>query len=286
MPPGLWLAQTVSRQILSPPTETRSHVDRDRFAFVAGGCRSANVAEVSRHRMMQGTDGKAASARFRTRGIGSNQHRASLDAGNYRPARAPCPRSPFGRAKCIAITTTMAPTVRRRSEPPSQLECIKPTGYDQELLELFKKKAGFEVRQDIIPWTGILPGVTTRQVRCRGDCHPGHAGTHEDARFLLPGGRIRRLLPQAQGRQEDPGHQGSRADCSLGVEAGSAMLKLLPQLDDMLEGDRRQARQDRLLSGLPRGLSGSGAGPYRLCRQYPAQPGIDRQVEARHFRGR
>jgi polar amino acid transport system substrate-binding protein len=37
----------------------------------------------------------------------------------------------------------------------------KPTGYDQELLELFKKKAGFEIRQDIIPWTGILPGVTT-----------------------------------------------------------------------------------------------------------------------------
>ena len=26
----------------------------------------------------------------------------------------------------------------------------KPTGYDQELLELFKKKAGFEIRQDII----------------------------------------------------------------------------------------------------------------------------------------
>jgi hypothetical protein len=26
-PPGLWLAQTLSRQILSPRTETRSHVD-------------------------------------------------------------------------------------------------------------------------------------------------------------------------------------------------------------------------------------------------------------------
>ena len=37
----------------------------------------------------------------------------------------------------------------------------KPTGYDQELLELFKKKVGFEVRQDIIPWTGIL-----RKRRC------------------------------------------------------------------------------------------------------------------------
>src|SRR5579863_2415805 len=35
------------------------------------------------------------------------------------------------------------------------------TGYDQELLEMLKKKVGFEIRQDIIPWTGILPGVTT-----------------------------------------------------------------------------------------------------------------------------
>jgi hypothetical protein len=37
--PSLRLAQTVSRQILIPPTETGSHVDRDRFAFVADtGC--------------------------------------------------------------------------------------------------------------------------------------------------------------------------------------------------------------------------------------------------------
>ena len=35
MSPGLWLAQTLSRQSLSPPTETGSHVDRDRFVFVA-----------------------------------------------------------------------------------------------------------------------------------------------------------------------------------------------------------------------------------------------------------
>jgi len=29
------------------------------------------------------------------------------------------------------------------------------------LQRLFKQKTGIEVRQDIIPWTGILPGVTT-----------------------------------------------------------------------------------------------------------------------------
>jgi polar amino acid transport system substrate-binding protein len=58
----------------------------------------------------------------------------------------------------------------------------KPTGYDQELLEMMKKKIGFDVHQDIIPWTGILPGVT----------NPG-------PRLHEPGRRLRGLLSQAQG---------------------------------------------------------------------------------------
>ncbi len=37
----------------------------------------------------------------------------------------------------------------------------KPTGYDNEMLALVKKKLPVEVRQQIMPWPGILPGVTT-----------------------------------------------------------------------------------------------------------------------------
>jgi hypothetical protein len=47
MPPGLWLAQTLSRQISSPRTETRSPIDRDRFAFMAGRRWSAIVAKAA-----------------------------------------------------------------------------------------------------------------------------------------------------------------------------------------------------------------------------------------------
>ncbi|GAB2901401.1 cystine ABC transporter substrate-binding protein [Paraburkholderia jirisanensis] len=36
-----------------------------------------------------------------------------------------------------------------------------PTGYDNEMLALVKKKLPIEVRQQIMPWPGILPGVTT-----------------------------------------------------------------------------------------------------------------------------
>jgi polar amino acid transport system substrate-binding protein len=35
------------------------------------------------------------------------------------------------------------------------------TGYDNELLALVRKKIGLEVKQQVMPWAGILPGVTT-----------------------------------------------------------------------------------------------------------------------------
>lgn len=36
-----------------------------------------------------------------------------------------------------------------------------PTGYDNEMLALVKKKLPVQVKQQIMPWSGILPGVTT-----------------------------------------------------------------------------------------------------------------------------
>jgi polar amino acid transport system substrate-binding protein len=35
------------------------------------------------------------------------------------------------------------------------------TGYDNEMLALLRKKLPLEVRQQIMPWPGILPGITT-----------------------------------------------------------------------------------------------------------------------------
>ena len=36
-----------------------------------------------------------------------------------------------------------------------------PTGFDTELLGLVKKKIPIDIKQDIMPWPGILPGITT-----------------------------------------------------------------------------------------------------------------------------
>ena len=37
----------------------------------------------------------------------------------------------------------------------------KATGYDNELLALVEKSSGVKIRQQVLPWAGILPGVTT-----------------------------------------------------------------------------------------------------------------------------
>src|SRR5664279_6020636 len=37
----------------------------------------------------------------------------------------------------------------------------KPTGFDNEMVDALKKYAPFEIRQEILPWTGILAGVST-----------------------------------------------------------------------------------------------------------------------------
>src|SRR6266481_8787699 len=37
----------------------------------------------------------------------------------------------------------------------------KPMGYDHALLAILKKSAPFEIRQEILPWQGILPGVAS-----------------------------------------------------------------------------------------------------------------------------
>src|SRR6266576_856147 len=37
----------------------------------------------------------------------------------------------------------------------------KPMGYDHALLAILRKSAPFEIRQEILPWQGILPGVAS-----------------------------------------------------------------------------------------------------------------------------
>jgi polar amino acid transport system substrate-binding protein len=110
----------------------------------------------------------------------------------------------------------------------------KPTGYDQELLEMFKTKAGFEIRQDIIPWTGILPGVTTGKYDAAVTAVLVTQERMKTLDFCSP---VAESVDYYLKRKGDKKIQGIKdlSGLPLGVEAGSAMLKMLPQLDDMLK---------------------------------------------------
>ena len=77
----------------------------------------------------------------------------------------------------------------------------KPTGFDNELVEDLRKYVPFEIRQEIIPWTGILAGRQHGQIRYRNDgCD--HHQRNESSRWTSQALIVdaTHLLCQAQGR--------------------------------------------------------------------------------------
>ncbi len=119
-------------------------------------------------------------------------------------------------------------------EPFEFVKDGKPTGYDQDLLEAMKKKVGFAIHQEIIPWTGILPGVTTGKYDAAVTAILVTAERMKTLDFAMP---VAESVDYYLKRKGDAKIKGIKdlSGKSLGVEAGSAMLKLLPQLADMLK---------------------------------------------------
>ena len=109
-----------------------------------------------------------------------------------------------------------------------------PTGYDQELLELMQKKLAFKVKQDIIPWTGILPGVTTGKYDVAVTAILVTQERMKTLDFCSPVAESVDYYMKRKGDARITGIKDMDGK-SVGVEAGSAMLKMLPQLDEMLK---------------------------------------------------
>ena len=110
----------------------------------------------------------------------------------------------------------------------------KPTGFDNEMIEDLRKYASFEVKQQVLPWTGILAGVST--------------GKYDAAitAVIITKERLASLeftSPIADAthyylKRKDDKSISSIKDLNgktLGVQAGSAMLARLPELSAMLE---------------------------------------------------
>lgn len=110
----------------------------------------------------------------------------------------------------------------------------KPQGLDHELTDLLRKYAKFEVRQQILPWQGLLAGVAT--------------GKYDIAisAAVITDERAKTLdftMPIAEGTHYYVKRKGDTrimsikdlSDKTVGVQQGSALYAGLPYLDEMLK---------------------------------------------------
>ncbi len=161
----------------------------------------------------------------------------------------------------------------------------KPTGFDNELIEDLKKYAPFEIKQQILPWTGILAGVSTGKYDVAITAAIITKERKQSLDFTSP---IADATHYYVKRKDDKSISSIKDlnGKTVGVQAGSALLARLPELaGDAREGGR-QARQGRRVHLLSGSLSGSGARPGRLRRQHHHQSQGTGGREAERIRGR
>ena len=110
----------------------------------------------------------------------------------------------------------------------------QPAGFDNELIEDMKKSAPFEIKQQILPWTGILAGVSTGKYDA---AITAVIITKERRQSLDLTSPIADATHYYLKRKDDKSITSVKDlnGKTVGVQAGSALLARLPELGAMLE---------------------------------------------------
>src|SRR6516165_12303032 len=110
----------------------------------------------------------------------------------------------------------------------------KPTGFDNELIEDLRKYAPFEIKQQILPWTGILAGVSTTKYDVAITAAIITKERKQSLDFTSP---IADATHYYVKRKDDKSISSIKDlnGKTVGVQAGSALLARLPELGTMLE---------------------------------------------------
>jgi polar amino acid transport system substrate-binding protein len=109
----------------------------------------------------------------------------------------------------------------------------QPAGFDNDLLAKFRQVAPVEVRQEMIPWTGLLAGVSTGKYDVAVTAALITRERQQSLDFTMP---IAEATDFYLKRKSDTKIAAIK-DLSgrpLGVQSGSAMEARLPELADML----------------------------------------------------
>jgi polar amino acid transport system substrate-binding protein len=109
----------------------------------------------------------------------------------------------------------------------------KPVGFDNELLALLRKATPIEIRQEIIPWTGLLAGVSTGKYDVAVTAALITKERSLSLDFTMP---IADATHYYVKRKSDDSIKEIK-DLNgkiLGIQAGSGLLQRLPELETML----------------------------------------------------
>jgi polar amino acid transport system substrate-binding protein len=111
----------------------------------------------------------------------------------------------------------------------------KPTGFDNELVEELRKYAPFEIKQEILPWTGLLAGVSTGKYDIAITAAIITKERKQSLDFTSP---IADATHHYVKRKSDDSIKAVKdlSGKTVGVQAGSALLGRLPELETMLKG--------------------------------------------------
>ena len=110
----------------------------------------------------------------------------------------------------------------------------KPTGFDNELVEDLKKYAPFEIKQEILPWTGILAGVSTGKYDVAITAAIITKERKKSLDFTSPIADATHYYVKRKGDASISSIKDLNGK-TVGVQAGSALLARLTELDTMLK---------------------------------------------------
>ena len=112
----------------------------------------------------------------------------------------------------------------------------KPAGFDNELVDELRKYAPFEIKQEVLPWTGLLAGVSTGKYDIAITAAIITKERTQSLDFTSP---IADATHYYVKRKSDTSITAIKDlnGKTVGIQAGSALLGRLPELETMLKAD-------------------------------------------------
>jgi len=110
----------------------------------------------------------------------------------------------------------------------------KPVGLDNELFQLMKAEAKFDLRQEIIPWTGLLAGVSSGKYDAAVTGSLINQERMKAFDFAMPvAANMHKYLKRKNDNSIKSIKDLSGKTC--GVQSGSVLFARLPELQKMIE---------------------------------------------------